>query len=205
MSEQDHWEAIYRRKAADQVSWFRPHLELSLGFIENAGLFRDAAIIDVGGGTSTLVDDLIAQGYSNITVLDISAAAIASAKSRLGAAADVVHWIVGDITHVEFPEHRYHFWHDRAVFHFLRDAQARRRYIAAVHRGLKLQGHIVVASFGPAGPERCSGLEVVRYSADGLHQEFGDSFSKVDSKTEIHMTPWGAEQQFVYCYCRLTC
>ena len=205
MSEQDHWEDIYRRKSAGQVSWYRPHLELSLKFIENAGLSRDAAIIDVGGGASTLVDDLLAQGYSNLTVLDISAAAAASAKNRLGAAVDVVHWIVSDITVVELPERRYAFWHDRAVFHFLRDAEARRRYIAAVRHGLRPHGHIVVATFGPAGPERCSGLDVVRYSADGLHAEFGDPFTKVASETEIHTTPWGTEQEFVYCYCRITC
>ena len=205
MSEQDHWEDIYRSKPADQVSWYRPHLELSLKFIESAGLSRDAAIIDIGGGTSTLVDDLLAQGYSNVTVLDISAAAVAGAKNRLGAKADVVHWIVGDITLVELAEHRYAFWHDRAVFHFLRDAEARRRYVAAVRRGLRPQGNIVVATFGPAGPERCSGLDVVRYSADGLHAEFGGPFTKVASETEIHTTPWGTEQEFVYCYCRIGC
>ena len=205
VGEQNHWDDIYRRKAANQVSWFRPHLELSLRFIENAGLSRDAAIIDVGGGASTLVGDLIAQGYSNITVLDISESAIASAKSRLGMAAEVVHWIVSDITSVDLPQHGYDFWHDRAVFHFLRDAEMRRRYIAAVRWGLRPHGHIVVATFGPGGPERCSGLDVVRYCANGLHAEFGDPFTKVASSSQIHTTPWGTEQEFVYCHCRMTC
>ena len=203
MSQQEHWEDIYRRKSTDQVSWYRPHLELSLKFIENARLSRDAAIIDVGGGASTFVDDLIAQGYSDITVLDISATAVTRAKNRLGASADLIQWVVGDITLVELPEHRYAFWHDRAVFHFLRDAEARRRYIAAVRRGLRPHGHILVAAFGPEGPERCSGLDIVRYSAEGLHAEFGDLFTKVASKTEIHTTPWGTEQEFVYCYFRM--
>ena len=203
MSGQEHWEAIYGRKAADQVSWYRPHLERSLRIIENAALPRDAAIIDVGGGASTLVDDLLARGYSNLTVLDISAAAIAFAKARLGAAADAVKWIAGDITLVDPPEHKYAFWHDRAVFHFLRDPDLRRRYVAAALRGLRSGGLIVVATFGPEGPERCSGLEVARYSADRLHAEFGEPFKKIASETEIHTTPWGAEQEFVYCYCRL--
>ncbi len=204
MGVKDHWENIYGHKPADQVSWYSPHLALSLDFIENAGLPRDAAIIDVGGGTSTLVDDLLSKGYSNLTILDISAAAIACAKSRLGAAAGKVHWMVSDITSVELLKHGYDFWHDRAVFHFLRDEELRRRYITAVRWGLKPHGHIVVATFGPAGPERCSGLDVVRYSANGIHAEFGDLFEKVDSKIQIHTTPWGTEQEFVYCYCRLT-
>ncbi len=112
---------------------------------------------------------------------------------------------MGDITSVELPERGYDFWHDRAVFHFLRDEEMRRRYVAAVRWGLKPHGHIVVATFGLAGPERCSGLDVVRYSAEGIHAEFGDLFAKVDNKTQIHKTPWGTEQEFVYCYCRLTC
>ncbi len=204
MSVKDHWENIYGGKSADQVSWYSPHLELSLGFIENAGLSRDAAIIDVGGGASTLVDDLLSKGYSNLTILDISATAIASAKNRLGAAAGVVHWIVSDITSAELPERGYDLWHDRAVFHFLRDVEMRKRYVAAVRWGLKSQGHIIVATFGLAGPERCSGLDVVRYDANGLQAEFGDPFVKVASQAQIHTTPWGSEQEFVYCYCRLT-
>jgi SAM-dependent methyltransferase len=203
MSGQEHWEAVYGRKSADQVSWYRPHLERSLRIIGNAALPKDAAVIDVGGGASTLVDDLLQRGYSNVTVLDISAAAIACAKARLGAAADAVSWIVGDVTLTDLPEHRYAFWHDRAVFHFLRDAEQRRRYVVAALRALIPGGHILVATFGPEGPERCSGLDVVRYSADGLHAEFGESFRKVASETEIHTTPWGKEQEFVYCHCRV--
>lgn len=201
MERQLHWENVYAKKATDQVSWYRPHLELSLRFIENAGLDRNAAVIDVGGGASTLVDDLVSRGFTDVTVLDISATAVEQAKQRLGAAGARVHWIVGDITGVELPERRYAFWHDRAVFHFLADAELRRRYIDSASRALAPGGHIVVATFGPGGPERCSGLDVMRYSADGIHAEFGELFEKVAGETEIHTTPWGTAQEFVYCYC----
>ncbi len=203
MSDQRHWETIYERKSTDQVSWYSPHLERSLRIIENAALPRDAAIIDVGGGASTLIDDLLARGYSNVTVLDISAAAIACAKTRLGAAAEAVQWIAADITAVDLAEHAYAFWHDRAVFHFLREPDLRRRYVRAALRALMPGGHIVVATFGPKGPDQCSGLDVVRYNADSLHAEFGELFQKVASETEIHTTPWGTEQELVYCYCRI--
>ncbi len=203
MDRQQHWERIHGAKAPADVSWYRPHLERSLAFIEGAGLARNARIIDVGGGASTLVDDLLDRGYDDVTVLDISSAAIDRAKERLGARANAVTWLVGDITTIELPKHRYDFWHDRAVFHFLTDPEARLRYTAAVRRSLKIDGHIVVATFGPSGPEKCSGLDVVRYSADGLHEQFGGQFRKVGSCTEFHTTPWGAEQEFMYCYCRM--
>src|SRR5262249_38501895 len=154
-------------------------------------------IIDVGGGASTLVDDLLARGHRDVTVLDLSAAAIDVARARLGAKADGVTWIVGDITRVALPERRFAFWHDRAVFHFLTDERDRGAYIAAVRHALKINGHIVVATFGPQGPERCSGLEVARYDSEALHGQFGASFRKVDSITEHHTTPWGADQEFV--------
>jgi SAM-dependent methyltransferase len=200
----EHWEGVYERKSAEQVSWYRPHLERSIAFIDKAGLALDAGIIDVGGGASTLVDDLLARGYCNVSVLDISTQAMDVARARLGAHADNVKWLAGDITRIDLPEHAYAFWHDRAVFHFLSDAEDRRRYVAAVRHALEPGGHIVVATFGPEGPERCSGLDVVRYNADGLHTEFGGEFQKVSSATEVHQTPWGSEQQFVYCYCRMS-
>jgi len=202
MSEQDHWEAVYGERAADRVSWYQPHLERSIALIEGAGLPKHAAIIDVGGGNATLVDDLLERGYSDLTVLDISSTAIADAKERLGKRAGAVSWIEADITQIELPADRFDFWHDRAVFHFLREVEARRRYVAAVRRGLKPGGHIVVATFGPEGPERCSGLDVMRYSAADLHGQFGAPFEKVASCEEVHRTPWGSEQEFVYCYCR---
>jgi len=203
MRSREHWEGVYERKRPDEVSWYRPHLERSLQFIDAAGLRADAAIIDVGGGASTLVDDLLARGHSDVTVLDVSARAIESAKARLADRAARVHWLVADITQVELAAEAYDFWHDRAVFHFLRDDEQRRRYVAAVKRSVRPGGHVLVATFGPEGPTKCSGLDVVRYGADELHAQFGPDFHKVGSAMEVHTTPGGAEQQFVYCYCRL--
>lgn len=203
MDGQEHWDRIYERRAPDEVSWYRPHLEKSLALIEQARLPADAAIIDVGGGTSTLVDDLLDRGYRRLSVLDISSNAVARARERLGPRADAVTWFVEDVTRFELPAHTYDFWHDRAVFHFLREEDARTRYIASVRRALKPGGHIVIASFGPGGPEHCSGLEVMRYTADEIHDRFGRGFMRVSSFTEAHRTPAGTEQEFVYCYCRL--
>jgi SAM-dependent methyltransferase len=200
----EHWESIHQSKAPSELSWYRPHLERSLRFIEAAGLAKNAAIVDVGGGSSTLVDDLVAKGYENVTVLDLSAHAIARARERLGPRAASVTWLLGDVTAMELPEHHFDFWHDRAVFHFLTDAGARDRYVAAVRHAVKPNGHVLVATFGPEGPERCSGLPVMRYSAEGIHDQFGDEFRKVGSDAEIHQTPWGDEQEFVYCYCRMS-
>ena len=203
MQNRQHWERVHGAKTPEETSWYRPHLERSLAFIEAAGLAPGARIIDVGGGASSLADDLLDRGFRGVTVLDISAAAIERVRTRLRERAALVEWIVGDITTVELPEARYDFWHDRAVFHFLTDPVARARYVAAVRRSLRLDGHIVVATFGPQGPEKCSGLEVMRYDADGLHGEFGAEFEKAGSDIEVHTTPSGAEQEFVYCYCRL--
>ena len=202
MGDTRHWDEVYEKKGAEAVSWFRPHLERSLALVEAAGLGPDAAILDVGGGASTFVDDLLARGHRDVTVLDLSAAALDVARERLGPAAASVRWIVGDVTEVALPERSVDFWHDRAVFHFLRDEDTRRRYVDVVRRVVKPGGHVVVATFGPEGPERCSGLDVVRYDVDGLHAEFGAPFDKVGSRVEVHTTPWGSEQQFVYCYCR---
>jgi len=203
MDPERHWEKVYETKSEDEVSWYRPHLERSLFFIIDAKLSPDSPIIDVGGGSSTLVDDLLDLGYRDVWVLDISHTAIERAQERLGPRAKAVTWVVGDVTSLKLPASHFEFWHDRAVFHFLTEPEARKRYVDAVRRSLKLNGHIVVATFGEEGPDRCSGLEVSRYSPDGLHDQFGESFKKVSSRTENHLTPWGTEQEFVYCYCRL--
>jgi SAM-dependent methyltransferase len=201
--EQNHWEAVYTGQAPDRVSWYRPHLDESLRFLAAAKIEPTAAVIDVGGGASTFVDDLLDRGYSNVTVLDLSAAALERAKQRLGARASAVRWICADVTRADLPENAYDFWHDRAVFHFLTDPAARFRYVDTVRKAVRPGGHIVVATFGPHGPEKCSGLEVMHFTPDALHAEFGDDFAKVADSTEIHETPWGTEQEFVYCYCRL--
>ena len=199
----EHWERVYASKSPQEVSWFRPHLERSIAFLEAAHIAPEAAVIDVGGGASTFVDDLLDRGYSNLTVLDLSASALNAAKERLGKRAAEVHWICGDVTEVALEPAAYDFWPDRAVFHFLRDPAARERYVASVRRSLKPGGHVVVATFGPHGPEKCSGLEVMRYSPEALHAEFGAEFSRLASATERHVTPWGTEQEFIYCYCRM--
>ena len=205
MESKAHWEHIYESKGARDVSWFQEHAAQSIELIRKTGVGLGARIIDVGGGASTLVDDLLDEGYSEITVLDISETALRRSQDRLGRRASRVTWLESDITQAELNSDFYDVWHDRAVFHFLRDEEMRRRYVTAARHGLKLKGHIVVATFGPGGPERCSGLDVVRYSADRLHAEFGAPFVKVASKTQVHTTPWGTEQKFMYCYCRITC
>ena len=150
-----------------------------------------------------MVDDLLERGRSNITVLDVSARAIDAAKARLGKRAAGVAWLVADITTVDLAPAAYDFWHDRAVFHFLREETERRRYVAAVRRSVKPGGHVLIATFGPEGPSKCSGLDVVRYGADELRAALGANFQEMSSATEVHRTPSGIEQQFVYCHCRL--
>jgi ubiquinone/menaquinone biosynthesis C-methylase UbiE len=184
------------------VSWFQPHAESSLGFIHATGVGKDAAIIDVGGGASTLVDDLVSEGYSDLTVLDLSAAALEAARKRLGERERGVRWIEADITEVNLPDNRYDVWHDRAVFHFLTAPEQREAYVRTVFRSVKPGGHVIVATFAEDGPDKCSGLPVMRYSPDGLHDEFGEAFTLLQHRKEAHHTPSGSVQQFVYCYCR---
>jgi len=201
MDAQAHWEHIYATKAATEVSWFRPHLETSLALVERVARDRSASIIDVGGGESTLVDDLIDRGYRNVTVMDISRTAIEHTKKRLGAASQQVTWLVGDITKAVLPEHSYEVWHDRAVFHFLKEPMLRLSYVRQVASAVKHGGHVIVGTFGPEGPNKCSGLDVMRYDSDSLHAEFGPRFRLIESSKELHRTPFGTTQQFLYCYC----
>ncbi len=196
-----HWETVYSTRAADQVGWFQPHAASSLRLIEGSA-DRDAHVIDVGGGASVLVDDLLDAGYRNLTVLDLADSALAASRARLGRRARSVQWIDADITRAELPAARYDVWHDRAVFHFLTDPADRARYVAQVLKSVKPGGHVIVAAFGPGGPLQCSGLDVVRYVPDALHAEFGAAFRMLRHETEIHRTPAGGEQEFVYCYCR---
>ncbi|MBC3932603.1 class I SAM-dependent methyltransferase [Undibacterium curvum] len=203
MSNQSHWEGVYQTKAPEAVSWYRPHLETSLELILKTGIPSKTAVIDVGGGESTLVDDLIHLGYRDISVFDISQTALEVTKKRLGKAGDSVHWIVGDIVQAELPAQRYDVWHDRAVFHFLTTPEQRAAYIKQVARSVKPGGHVIVATFAPDGPEKCSGLEVARYDAEALHGQFGTEFNLIESRGESHQTPFGTTQAFVYCFCRM--
>ena len=202
MQSKDHWENVYSTKATDAVSWFQPHADLSLNIIRSTSIGRDAGIIDVGGGASTLVDDLVANGYTDLTVLDISCAALNTARKRLGAQEGKVRWIEADITKADLPANRYDIWHDRAVFHFLTDPADRATYVQKVLLSVKPGGHVIVATFAEDGPLQCSGLPVMRYRPDELHDQFGAAFQLLDHRKEEHHTPSGAVQQFVYCYCR---
>lgn len=202
MEPKSHWENVYATKAATAVSWFQAHADLSLRLIAETGVSTDASIIDVGGGASTLVDDLLARGYTSLSVLDLSAAALNAARTRLGRDAERVRWIEGDITSIVLPAHACDVWHDRAVFHFLTGEAQRRAYVAAVLRSVKPGGHVIVSTFAEDGPLQCSGLPVMRYSADALHAEFGAPFTLLGHAREAHRTPSGKLQSFIYCYCR---
>ena len=202
MSLKTHWEHIYQAKAPTQVSWYQEHSLQSLQFIVHTGMPKTGSIIDVGGGSSRLVDDLLTNGYQQISILDISAAALEVAQQRLGARANDVTWLEADLLQIRLPHHGYDLWHDRAVFHFLTQPEDRRRYVNVVKDAVKPGGHVIVATFASDGPERCSGLQVSRYEPESLHQEFGDSFILLDSTKEVHHTPFGTEQKFIYCYCR---
>ncbi len=201
MDTQTHWQQVYRSKAADAVSWYSPHLKRSLALVAGLAPESTSAIMDVGGGESTLVDDLLAKGYRDLSVLDISQVAIDVTRQRLGASAHQVEWIVGDITQLELPAARYDLWHDRAVFHFLTTDAQRQAYVRQVLRAVRTGGYVIVATFGPDGPMQCSGLDTVRYDAAGLHTVFGQHFQLLDSSLETHQTPWGSAQQFLYCHC----
>jgi SAM-dependent methyltransferase len=202
MQPKEHWERVYSTKATDAVSWFQAHAYRSLRLIEATGVSKEAPIIDVGGGASTLVDDLLARQYRNVTVLDLSAAALDSAKARLGARAGSVTWLQGDITQTGLPVHAYDLWHDRAVLHFLTAAEDRQAYVKTATDSLKPGGHAIIATFAEDGPLRCSGLPVMRYSAADLHAEFAEAFTLVSHERELHRTPFGTTQQFTYCWLR---
>lgn len=202
MLPKDHWEQIYSRKATTSVSWYQEHASRSLNLIRATGVASDGSIIDVGGGASTLVDDLLADGFTNVTVLDLSGAALDAARRRLGRRAALVHWLEADITQTTLTPHTYDVWHDRAVFHFLTAPDDRAAYVHNVLRAVKPGGHVIVAAFAEEGPTQCSGLPVVRFSADQLHSEFGEQFALLRHEKEAHHTPAGTVQQFVYCHCR---
>lgn len=202
MQSKSHWENVYTIKSENEVSWFQEHAGMSLKLIEQTGVSKSAQIIDVGGGASTLVDDLLDKGYGNLTVLDLSGAALEAAKRRLRAKAQRVRWLEANILEAALPEQAYDIWHDRAVFHFLTKPQERKAYVEVVLRSVKPGGHVIVATFAEDGPEKCSGLPVMRYSADQLHGEFGAPFDLLGKEREEHHTPAGVIQRFVYCFCR---
>lgn len=203
MDHSAHWEQVYRTKGPDQVSWFQAEARLSAALITAALPSRSANIVDIGAGASTLVDGLLRAGYVNLTVADISHAALEVSQRRLGALGTGVTWRAADVLTAAFPAHAFDLWHDRAVFHFLTDENDRARYVTQVRRAVKPGGIVLVATFAEDGPTRCSGLEVARYSPEQLHAEFGESFALLESHREQHVTPSGATQAFTYCLCRI--
>ena len=203
MDAKSHWETVYQTKQPDQVSWFQREATLSLSLIRRIAPHPDAEIIDIGGGASPLVDGLVTSGYRDVTVLDVSQTVLALVRERVGPAASSVNWIEADVRSASLPAGRFDVWHDRAVFHFLTDATDRLKYVEQVRRSVKQGGHVIVATFADDGPTRCSGLPVARYSAKGLHHEFGHAFRLIESIREEHLTPSGVRQAFIYCLCQL--
>lgn len=195
---QSHWNDVYGEKRDAQTSWYRPHIDESLRLIDALNLPSDAAVLDVGGGRSALVDDLLARGFENISVLDISSVALDETRARLGAKASAVHWIVGDVTEIDVAPGRYGLWHDRAVFHFMIEPDARTPYVAVAARAVRPGGYAVIGTFAEDGPPRCSGLPVARYGAEALAEIFAPAFEKVSDCRDIHRTPSGCEQAFTY-------
>lgn len=192
-----HWEEVYRQKPENSVSWFELRPEISLELIQAAGLQKTDALIDVGGGSSRLADHLLAEDFADLSVLDIAEPALEKAKTRLGASASRVHWIVADITRWQ-PPRKYRLWHDRAMFHFLTDPAERAAYRNTLQAALPDGGTAIIASFSPAGPERCSGLPVQRYSPQSLAAELGPRFALREWRESAHVTPAGKTQLFQY-------
>ena len=203
MSRREHWEQVYSSKPPDRLGWYKPRLQTSLDWITELSLDANVPIIDVGGGASTLVDDLLERGYSAITVLDLAAPALELIRARLGEKGSTVTWLCGDVTEIELSENAFELWHDRAVFHFLTDAGDRERYRANLCKALRPGGHVIIGTFAPEAPPRCSGLPVQRYDLDLLRETLGGEFELRRHQEEMHVTPGGVEQMYLYCEFRL--
>jgi len=197
MRMQHHWQDLYATKDEVQTSWFRPHLDTSLRLVDGLGLAANAAFIDVGAGRSTFVEDVLARGFRDVTALDISAAALSQSRRRMGLGGDLVRWINADIFTASLPQTRFDVWHDRAAFHFLVDKGEQARYAELAARSIRDRGYLLVATFAPDGPDRCSNLPVCRYDASALAARFPD-FRLVDEAREEHRTPGGSMQPFTY-------
>ncbi|MBX3065891.1 MAG: class I SAM-dependent methyltransferase [Anaerolineae bacterium] len=194
-----HWESIYNTKATDQVSWYQQYPQLSMTLIRNAGIDPDTSIIDVGAGASVLVDSLLDAGYTNLTILDISHKAQQITQQRLADRAVLINWLEADVTQVDLPANSFGLWHDRAVFHFLKQPEQRQAYLATLRHALKPDGQAIIATFAVDGPTHCSNLEVMRYSAESLSDQLGSAFKLLEAVDETHHTPFETEQKFVYC------
>jgi trans-aconitate methyltransferase len=194
---QAHWENVYATKSEKEVSWFQENPAPSLDLIAASGISSDAPVIDVGGGASRLVDSLIEKGFRWITILDLSAKALEEVKERLGHRGDEVDWIVADVTTWE-PSNTYDLWHDRAAFHFLTESMDRDAYVARLKKAVRPGGHVIIATFAPDGPERCSGVPIVRYDPESLASTLGPAFELAESRKHDHLTPGGNTQRFQF-------
>jgi trans-aconitate methyltransferase len=198
MNTKEHWERTYETTEPAKAAWHQPQPETSLRLITSAGVERDGRIIDVGGGDSLLVDELLNRGFTDVTVLDISGTALTRARSRLGDRAQPVTWMSADVIRLA-PAHGFDLWHDRALFHFLTRPSDQVKYIQVLKSALPPGGHVVMATFALDGPAKCSGLEVARYSADSLTHVLGEGFKLEETVNETHITPSGQEQRYLYC------
>lgn len=200
LDRQNHWDTVYSTKSSDGVSWFQAKPEKSLQIIHQfMPISREPNIIDVGGGASTLVDFLLADGYKSLSILDIAESALKTTQQRLGLSSKQISWIVADITKTELSADRYDLWHDRAVFHFLTAPEDRLKYVQLVERSLKSGGILVMSTFAPDGPEKCSNLQANRYNCDDLLAILGNNFKFIHSDKEFHQTPFQTHQSFSYC------
>ena len=203
MNKSDFWNNVYKSKDIDAVSWYADRLDTSLEIIEKNCLQKENSIIDIGSGRSSLVDDLCNLGYNNLTLLDISEEAISQTLNRLGKLPVSIKTIIGNISKITTQENLYDLWHDRAVFHFLTEESQRNKYVQNLKRSLKKNGIAIIATFGPDGPDKCSGLNTMKYDKTTLHAELGDDFQILGSKIDYHQTPFNTSQQFLYCWFKL--
>jgi SAM-dependent methyltransferase len=197
LEKQTHWQNVYQTKGERDVSWFQETPTISLDLIRATGLGTDASVVDVGGGASRLVDAFVTEGFRSITVLDVSEKALATSRDRLGPRAQDVTWIVADVTAWR-PDKSYDLWHDRAAFHFLTDPSDRAAYAACVQNAVRASGHVIIGTFAPDGPERCSGLPVIRHDAASIGETLGRSFKLIESRRHDHQTPGGTVQRFQF-------
>lgn len=194
----EHWENIYSNKKLEEVSWYQPTPETSLNFIAELDLPKDAAIIDVGGGDSFLVDNLLKLGFTNISVLDISGGALKRAKERLGKVAEKVTWIEADASAFQ-PQQQYDLWHDRAAFHFLTDEEKKGSYLKNLENSVKPGGYVILGTFSDKGPDKCSGIVIRKYSTGELGSLLSSDFKKLKCMNLDHHTPWDSVQNFSFC------
>jgi SAM-dependent methyltransferase len=201
VNRREHWDRVYAAKKVVDLTWFQHEPTTSLSLVHGTGLKRQARVLDVGGGTSGFSSFLLQEGYRHVSVLDVSGRALAIAKAQLGPQAKEVEWFEADLLDFE-PPHRWDLWHDRAVFHFLTSKEDRDAYCRVLSRGLEPGGHLIIAAFAPAGPSRCSGLDVVRYSPESLGSVLGPEYQLRGSVKEAHQTPTGGTQEFLYSWFR---